>query len=283
MTTVPTTETEPAQEPFVRFAAFRGKVPLPWATVFVLAIVMAAADGFILTSLQGAVGAIERAQGPFVSWLRDTAIILPVFVVAVMWAFTRAHRKHGLTSPAMRSWRRVVTTALLIVAAGTAVGIAETTVSAAMDYRLQSQLLQRTSALHDHTIGGSNGSAVANPAYSDGSWSPEQRQTWTPPSATSPAMISCPDCLRPSHRTLTRGWAPVSYVPKMMRRMLRADACARWHREASCKRKDWWHAAGDESHHYHIYHRWSVRRFGLHALAGTRFSQARAALRVRRH
>ena len=42
---------------------------------------------------------------------------------------------------------------------------------------MQSQLLQRTSALHDHTIGGSNGSAVANPAYSDGSWSPEQRQT----------------------------------------------------------------------------------------------------------
>jgi len=52
MTTMPTTETEPAQEPFVRFAAFRGKVPLPWVTVFALAIVMAAADGFILTSLQ---------------------------------------------------------------------------------------------------------------------------------------------------------------------------------------------------------------------------------------
>jgi hypothetical protein len=177
MSTATTTEAEPAQEPFVRFAAFRGKVPLPWVTVFVLAIVMAAADGFILTSLQGAVGAIERAQGPFTSWLRDTAIVLPVFVVAVMWAFTRAHRKHGLASPAMRSWRRVVTTALLIVAAGTAVGIAETTVSAAMDYRLQSQLLQRTSALHNHTIGAANGSAVANPAYSDGGWSPEQRQT----------------------------------------------------------------------------------------------------------
>jgi hypothetical protein len=177
MTTVSTTETEPAQEPFVRFAAFRGKVPLPWVTVFALAIVMAAADGFILTSLQGAVGAIERAQGPFASWLRDTAIVLPVFVVAVMWAFTRAHRKHGLTSPAMRSWRRVVATALLIVAAGTAVGIAETTVSAAMDYRLQSQLLQRTAGLHNHAISSANGSPEANPAYSDSSWSPEQRQT----------------------------------------------------------------------------------------------------------
>ena len=177
MSTLTTTEAQPAQEPFVRFAAFRGKVPLPWVTVAVLAVLMAAGDGFILTSLQGAVGAIERSQGPFQSWLRDTAMVLPVYAVAVMWAFTRAHRKHGLTSPAMRSWRRVVATALLIVAAGTAVGVAETTVSAAIDYRLQSQLLEKTSALHDHSIGTSSGSPVANPAYSDGTWTPEQRQT----------------------------------------------------------------------------------------------------------
>ena len=82
MSTVSTTGAEPAREPFVRFAAFRGKVPLPWVTVFALAVLMAAVDGFILTSLQGAVGAIERAQGPFASWLRDTAIVLPLFVVA---------------------------------------------------------------------------------------------------------------------------------------------------------------------------------------------------------
>jgi hypothetical protein len=177
MSTVSTTEAEPAQQPFVRFAAFRGKVPLPWVTVLALAVAMAAADGFIVTSIQGAVGAIERAQGPFASWLRDTAIILPVFVVAVMWAFTRAHRKHGLASPAMRSWRRVITTALLIVAAGTAVGAVETGINAALDYRLQSQLLEKTAGLHSHTIATSSGSPTADPAYSDGTWSPEQRAT----------------------------------------------------------------------------------------------------------
>ena len=101
-----------------------------------------------------------------------------MFVVVVMWALTRAHRKHGLTSPAMRSWRGVVTTALLIVAAGTAVGIAETTVSAAMDYRLQSQLLQRTSALHDHTIGGSNGSAVATRRTATAAGRPSSGRPW---------------------------------------------------------------------------------------------------------
>jgi len=46
MTTVSTTETEPAQEPFVRFAAFRGKVPLPWVTVFVVALVMGVCIAF---------------------------------------------------------------------------------------------------------------------------------------------------------------------------------------------------------------------------------------------
>jgi hypothetical protein len=178
MSTVSTTEAEPAREAFVRFAAFRGKVPLPWVTVIALAVVMAAGDGFILTSLQGAVGAIERSQGPFASWARDTAIVLPIFVVAVMWAFTRAHRKHGLTSPAMRSWRRVVTTALLIVAAGTAVGVAETTVSAAIDYRLQSQLLQRMSVTHGgHSTVTSTGALTTDPAYSDGGWTQEQRDT----------------------------------------------------------------------------------------------------------
>jgi hypothetical protein len=177
MSTVSTTEAEPVREPFVRFAAFRGKVPLPWVTVFALAVLMAAVDGFILTSLQGAVGAIERSQGPFASWSRDTAIVLPVFVVAVMWALTRAHRKHGLASPAMRSWRRVVTTALLIAAAGTAVGIAETTVSAAIDYRLQSQLLQRMSVTHGHSTVTSNGSLAADSAYADGGWTQEQRDT----------------------------------------------------------------------------------------------------------
>ena len=167
MSTVTTPETGPA--PFVRFAAFRGRVPMPWVTVGVLAILMAAADGFILASLQGAVGAIERAQGPFLSWARDTAIVLPLFVLAVMWAFTRAHRKHGLTTGALRSPRKVLTTALLIVAAGTAVGVGETAVSGAYDFHLQSQLLETMAAHNQHGAG--------HETATGGSWTPQQRQT----------------------------------------------------------------------------------------------------------
>jgi hypothetical protein len=178
MSAVTTTEAVPASEPFVRFAAFRGKVPLPWVTIGVLAILMAAADGFILTSLQGAVGAIERSQGPFLSWARDTAIVLPLFVLAMIWAFTRAHRKHGLTTKALRSPRKVLTTALLIVAAGTVVGIGETVVSGAYDFHLQSALLTKTEGLHSHGIANqATDTVTANPAYANGGWTPEQRQT----------------------------------------------------------------------------------------------------------
>jgi hypothetical protein len=177
MSTVSVAETEPAQEPHVRFAMFRTKVPYPWKTVIALAVVLAAADGFIVTSLQGAVGAIQRAQGPFSSWLRDTAIMIPFFVIAVMWAFYRAHRKHGLDSRGMRSWKRTVAAALLIVGATTVVGILQTSVSAAIDYRLQSQQLAATAAVHGHAADGVSGAITDNQAYSDGVWSPLQRQT----------------------------------------------------------------------------------------------------------
>ena len=53
----------------------RGEMPgrpaVPWATVLPLAVLMAYADGFWLTSLRGAVGAIERTQEPFATWLRS--------------------------------------------------------------------------------------------------------------------------------------------------------------------------------------------------------------------
>jgi hypothetical protein len=176
MSTISADPAAPAEERFVRFAALRGKVPLPWVTVVVLAVLMAAADGFVVTSIQGAVGAIERSQGPFVSWARGTALMIPIFVLAIMWAFTRAHRKHDLRSKALSKPRKVLTTALLIVAAGSVVGIGQTTASAAADYRLQSDLLQKTAGLHNHAIETATG-PIANPAYADNSWTPDQRQT----------------------------------------------------------------------------------------------------------
>ena len=56
---------------------------VPWLTVIPLAAMMAYADGFWMVSLRGAVGAIERTQEPFASWLRESTVLLPAFVLAV--------------------------------------------------------------------------------------------------------------------------------------------------------------------------------------------------------
>ena len=91
-------------------------------TVLPLAVVMAYADGFWMMSLRGAVGAIERTEEPFASWLRESTLVLPVFVFAVLGALTLALRWFG---PALRRTRTVLTAALLIVAAGTVAGVAD--------------------------------------------------------------------------------------------------------------------------------------------------------------
>ena len=54
-----------APEPPERPSEARPRTSVPWATVLTLAVVLAYADGFWMTSLRGAVGAIERTQGPF--------------------------------------------------------------------------------------------------------------------------------------------------------------------------------------------------------------------------
>jgi len=121
--------------------------PVTWTTVVVLAALMAYADGFVLTSLEGAVGAIEHVQGPFATWLRNSTLMVPVFVLAVLGALAFARSRLG---PALHTARKVVTAALLIAAAGGVVGTAEVAVSLAYDYHLQSELLESSAAAHAH-------------------------------------------------------------------------------------------------------------------------------------
>jgi hypothetical protein len=112
---------------------------VPWLTAVPLAVVMAYADGFWMTSLRGAVGAIERTQEPFTTWLRESTLSLPFFVLAVVGALTLAARRFG---PVLRTSKTVVATALMVVAAGTVVGVYEVATSSAYDYQLQSSQLQ---------------------------------------------------------------------------------------------------------------------------------------------
>jgi hypothetical protein len=121
---------------------------VPWKTVVALAVVLAYADGFWLTSLRGAVGAIERTQTPFASWLRESTLVLPVFVFAVLAMLTLAKRWFG---PVLAKRRTLAATVLLIVVAGAVVGLAAIVVSSAYDYHLQStqlELMHGMSAMH---------------------------------------------------------------------------------------------------------------------------------------
>ncbi|MDQ0862942.1 hypothetical protein [Arthrobacter globiformis] len=111
---------------------------VPWLTVIPLAAMMAYADGFWMVSLRGAVGAIERTQEPFASWLRESTVLLPVFVLAVIAAVTLALRWFG---PVLAGRKAFFTTALLIAAAGTLAGTATLAVSEAWDYALQHDLM----------------------------------------------------------------------------------------------------------------------------------------------
>jgi len=139
--TVQQADLRPASQPVAGPPAGR----VSWRTIGVLAVLMALADTFVLTSIQGAVGAIERAQHPFAFWLVISAGMVPVFVLAVVGAIAYARKLFG---PALRTPLRVLAAALLIVVAGTAVGTAEMAVSAAYDYHQQSELA--ATAFMDH-------------------------------------------------------------------------------------------------------------------------------------
>jgi hypothetical protein len=117
---------------------------VPWLTVVPLAVVLAYAGGFWMISLRGAVGSIERTQDPFAAWLRESTLSLPVYVLAVLGALTLAAHWFG---PVLRKPKTVVATALLVVAAGTLVGIVILAASSAYDYHLQSGQLQLMGAM----------------------------------------------------------------------------------------------------------------------------------------
>ena len=114
----------------------RRRLGVSWATIILFAVVISYVNGFWVTSLQGAVGSLERSEPPFDRWLRDSTIMLPLYAAGVLIAVLLARRWFG------RSKRAVVRAAgagLLIIAVCTLVGIVEVANSAAYDYQLQTE------------------------------------------------------------------------------------------------------------------------------------------------
>ena len=129
--------------------AVQARPAVPWLTVVPLAVVMSYADGFWMTSLRGAVGAIERTQEPFTSWWRESTLLVPVYLFAVLGALTLALRWFG---PTMRP-KAVVVTALLVAVAGAVAGIGQIVASSVYDYYLQSDQLALMDSMHGICVG----------------------------------------------------------------------------------------------------------------------------------
>jgi hypothetical protein len=136
------------QDSVQRAPAERRTLPVWWMTIAVFAIVIAYADGFWVTSMQGAVGAIERQQNPPLErWLRDSSLMLPFFFLAVLAAVLIARRLVGHH----RGLVKFGTTALLITLLSSGVAAAQMTASSAYDYHLQTQHLVLEEHLgHNH-------------------------------------------------------------------------------------------------------------------------------------
>jgi len=119
-------------------------------TVIPFAVVMAYGDGFWIVSLRGAAGAIERTQAPFAAWLRESTLMLPLFLLAALAGVAVALRLFG---PAPRRRGTAVATALIVAAAGTLVGIVALTASAVYDYHLETSQLAMMQAMRNMCAG----------------------------------------------------------------------------------------------------------------------------------
>lgn len=122
---------------------------MAWGTVVVLAAAMSFADLFWVVSLREAAGAVERTTHPFTEWLRESVLLVPCYVLAVLGA-----RRLALSrlAPASRSRGQVVGPAALVALLGTILGVLVLAASSAYDYWLQTAMLTEVGA-HGGCVG----------------------------------------------------------------------------------------------------------------------------------
>jgi hypothetical protein len=107
-----------------------------WWSVGLFAVVLSFANGFIVTSMQWTIGAIERLSPPFQQWMFNSVVMIPVYVAAIIGALYLARRLAGEGSgKARKLWTAVGT----IVLAGLFVGMANMAISSLYDFYLQIQ------------------------------------------------------------------------------------------------------------------------------------------------
>lgn len=104
-----------------------------WWSVGLFATVLAFANGFLVTSMQWTVGAIERLSPPFEQWMFNAVTMIPVYAIAIVGALYLARRLTGRGGRIRRLWTAVGT----MLVAGVVVGMAHMALSSVYDYWLQ--------------------------------------------------------------------------------------------------------------------------------------------------
>jgi hypothetical protein len=138
----------------------RNRLAVSWVTVVVFTVALAYADGFWVTSALRAIGATANTQGPFLHWLRDSTMMLPPIVLAVLAAL-------GLTRRWLHGRREIVQlagAALLVILVSSAVSIAELSITTAADYKYQVNQLTHPHTTHFSTPAAAPTPAAATPA-----------------------------------------------------------------------------------------------------------------------
>jgi hypothetical protein len=138
----------------IRPAGLARRLPVRWTSLALIAIVLTYADGFWVTVIQITIGAIERVQSPFMRWLRDSSLMLPLVFVAVLAAVALARR----WALGRRASMALGAVALLITLLSGAVGIAEVAASSAYDYSFQAKHIE---LLHSYGANQQNQPALA--------------------------------------------------------------------------------------------------------------------------
>jgi hypothetical protein len=139
--------------------AAQRRLAVYWLTVAFFAVVIAFGDGFWVTSVQGVVGSMQRNDPPFSRWLRDSALMVPLYFLAVLAAILLGRRWFGHRGSRLAKFGG---TALLMVLLTSAVAISTVAASSAYDYRLQSRDLVSVHAFHQTIADPAPGATLKN-------------------------------------------------------------------------------------------------------------------------
>jgi hypothetical protein len=143
--TLPTSGASVGRVEVSKVVGDRRRAKVSWSHALPLAVVLAFANGFWIISMRGAVGAIERTSDPFTAWWRESALLVPVYVVAVLVAFVLAARWFG---PRPRGARALLGSGAMVALAATLAGSLLMALSSWFDFRLQRADLHHMQVTH---------------------------------------------------------------------------------------------------------------------------------------